>query len=123
MSSPIISDLTLRAYFASVIGGFRQVYGQRRNFLFPAGSVTTQQLVENSTKDRVLSVFVSRSDVTGAATPATFTQNNNGAGTNDFSILFTALSQQRFVLYPGDTLALQSAGTNAMNVVVQQEGY
>lgn len=123
MADRIIDDVTLRAYFASVIGPFRRPFGVRGFVKYPAADVTTQRLVLNSTRDRVLAVTVSRQDVTGAANPVTFSQQVNGASSNDFSVTFTGVGIFNFIVRPGESLTLQSSGAAAMNVVVQQETY
>jgi hypothetical protein len=122
-SERLIDDVTLRAYFASVIAPFRQPFGTRNSFPFAAGPVSESRLALNSTKDRTISVIVTRRDVGGAANPVTFSQQPNGASSNDFSTIFTGVGQFRFTLKPGEQLSLQSSGTAAMMVVVGQETY
>lgn len=120
---PIVSDLRIRAYIASVIGGTRAPYGQKKFHPFVAGQ--TQLLVENSTRDKVVRVTVSRSaaDIlaAGVAVVATFTQTNGSASSSDFAVFFAAANSFPFILYPGESLSLQMAA--AAQVVTAQETY
>jgi len=124
MTPPIISDVVLRAYFAAVIGGFRQVYGRKSEVLLPAIAGASADLADNATSDRVLSVLISRADTLGAATSVLFTQNGKGAGgSSDFALSFGGSTVQRFVLMPGDKLAIQQTASSpaAARFVIQQE--
>jgi hypothetical protein len=116
----VISDLQLRAYFAAVIGPTRAPYGQKQSFDYAAGDL--KRLVQNTTRDRVLRVLVSRSDITGGVTTAaSFTQNVDGTGSSDFSVSFLTTSSFPFVLFPGETLSLSCVG--AAKIVLAQEPY
>ncbi len=121
MAAPIITDLLVRAYFASVIGPSRAPFGRKASFAYPLGRVVNQQLALNSTRDRVLYVTVTRSDVAGAATIVTFSQSTGDAASVDFSTAFAGASIHRFTLFPDDSLSMQNDGTGAINVVVAQE--
>lgn len=116
-----IGDLQIRAYFASVIGGFRSAFGKRGAAQL-SGPGTSQQLVSNGTRDKVLSISVSRSDLAGGTVAATFSQHSL-AGTSDFPVNFTVNSVFRFVLYPDDFLTITQTGAGAMNLVTGQEAY
>lgn len=120
MSDQIISDLRLRAYFASVIGPARAPYGFKKFFNFAAGGFL--ELAQNSTRDRVLFVSISRADIPGGVTTAaTFTQSVGGAGGTDFTVSFPFTGRFNFVLYPEESLSLLCAG--AAQIVKAEEAY
>lgn len=120
MSAPVISDLRLRAYFASVIGPTRAPYGQKKFFDFTPG--TFLEIAQNSTRDRVLFVFVSRADIVGGGlTVATFSQSTGGAASSDFTVSFATTGRFTFILYPNESLSLQTVG--AAQIVKAEESY
>ncbi len=117
-----VAALRLRAYFATVIGTARAPFGQRRAFLLDVPDKPIQ-LAENSTRDKVLFVTVSRSTFVG--TPfATFSQQSS-ASANDFVVSMLPLAVFRFVLYPGESLSIQgiAAGFAATVLSVGTESY
>lgn len=116
-----LGDLQIRAYLASVIGAFRGPFGRRGAAQF-TGVGQSAVLVTNGTRDGVLSVSVSRSDVGGPTVAVIFAQQNVG-GTNDFTANFLPTSTFRFVLYPGDILSMTQVGVGTMQLVVGQETY
>jgi hypothetical protein len=120
---PPFTDEELRAYFASVVGQFRAPFGKRGG----TGPLTTGQsrlLSQNTTKTRVFSVTVTRSDVGGAATAVIFSQNQSGAASNnDYGVNFTGVTKERFILNPGDQLSVQIVGVAPATFVVGQETF
>lgn len=119
----IFTDVELRAYFASVVGQFRAPFGKRGG----TGAVIPGQsrlLAQNATKNRVLSVTVTRSDLAGPAANVIFSQNQAGAASNnDFPVQFGADGRERFVLNPGDQLSVQVISGGPATFVVGQETY
>lgn len=117
----LFTDIELRAYFASVVGQFRAPFGKRGGTgTLNAGASRT--LAQNSTKNRVLSVTVSRSDFGGAVANVIFSQNQAGAASNnDFPVVFGADTRERFVLNPGDQLSVQVVSGGPATFVVGQE--
>jgi hypothetical protein len=117
-----LGERELRAYFAAVIGTFRAAFGTRRNQKF-AQAGESFQLIQNGSRNKVLSVFVSRNDTAGVVS-ATFSQQAI-AGTSDFSVSFAQTSVFRFLLYPDDALAmtLDSAPAGTLNIVIASEPY
>jgi hypothetical protein len=117
-----LGERELRAYFAAVIGTFRAAFGTRRTQAFQQQGQSFQ-LIQNSTRNKVLSVFISRNDLAGLVS-ATFSQQTI-AGSSDFSVSFAQTSIFRFILYPDDALAmtLDSAPVGTMNVVIASEPY
>lgn len=118
-----ITDIELRAYFASVIGAVRAPYGTKRTSV-PFTPGKTQEIAQNATKNRVLHVTVSRADVLLPDVTMVFSQNPSASGSsNDFVVDFTGTSVFRFVLKPEDSLNLtMTAGASAV-IVVAQETY
>ena len=121
MSAPF-TDVELRAYFASVVGQFRAPFGKRGG----TGPMTIGQsklLAQNTTKNRVLSVTVTRGD-TGAVADVIFSQNQAGAASNnDFFVTFGADGRERFILNPGDQLSVQVISGAPPTFVVGQETF
>lgn len=100
-----IDALRLRAYFATVIGTARAPFGQRRAFNLDAPDKPIQ-LADNSTRDKVLYVTVSRSTFAGA--PAAIFSQQSSAGVNDFFVSLLPLAVFRFILYPSESLSIQA---------------
>ncbi len=119
--SGLFTDVELRAYFASVVGQFRGPYGKRGGTgVLLAGQ--SKGLANNTTKDRVLSVTVTRSDLGGVLANVIFSQNQSGgASNNDFPVAFGVDSRERFVLNPGDQLSVQITSGGPATFVVGQE--
>jgi hypothetical protein len=117
-----LGEKELRAYFAAVIGTFRAPFGVRKTQRFTSAGESFQ-LVQNSTRNKVLSVFVSRRDG-GVAVPVTFSSQTQ-AGTSDFAASFAAVSVFRFVLYPDDSISmtLDGIGVSPVELVVGHEPY
>jgi len=120
MAASPIDDVEIRAYFAAVVGGFRQPFGKRGS-TGSLGPGQSRVLAQNSTADRVLSVLVSRSDLAGATASVIFSQSNGGASQNDFSVSFDASGSQRFVLKPSETLSVAVISGGPATFVVGQE--
>jgi len=119
----IFTDVELRAYFASVVGQFRAPFGKRSG-TSPLGVGQSRTLAQNSTKERVMSVTVTRSDLAGPATNVIFSQNQAGAASaNDFPVQFNANARERFVLNPGDQLSVQVTAGGPATFVVGQETF
>ena len=100
-----IADLQIRAYFAAVIAPTRIIYGDRRGAKFVGSVGESVELAQNATKNKVLSVFISRSDLGGGVATGIFTKNVNGASKNDLPSFFSAADRITFVLYPGESVA------------------
>jgi len=118
-----LGEKEIRAYFAAVVGTFRGPYGTRSNQRYGTPGESFQ-LVSNSTRNKVLSVFVSRND--GA--PQTLSVTFSGApiaGTSDFAASFATNSIVRFILYPGDILSmtLNEVPVVPLKLVIGQEPY
>lgn len=122
MKAPF-TDVELRAYFASVVGQFRAPFGKRGG----GGELNVGQsirLAQNSTKDRVINVTVTRADIGGAATVVIFTQNGPGAASeNDFIVAFGNSGTQRFVLNPEDEVAVTVRSGGPIRFAVGQETF
>lgn len=118
-----LDPLRLRAYFATVVGQARAPFGKRTSVgLVAAGEPV--QLVSNSTRDRVLFVTVSRSDLAITTVAVIFSQQSTGGAFNDFVAPFTPLGLFRFVLYPGESLAVQGTGAfTPIDLAVGSESY
>lgn len=117
---PLFSDEELRAYFAAVVGAFRAPFGMRGGGVLGVGQ--SLKLAANGTKNRVISVTVTRSDVGGAATTVIFSQNQaGGASNNDYVVTFAGTGKERFILKPGDQLSAQNTGAANAVLVVGQE--
>ena len=122
-----IADLQIRAYFAAVIAPLRTPYGDRRGVKFTGAVGESHELAQNATKDKVLAVFIGRSDISppGNAAFGIFTKNVNGASRNDLPTSFGATSQTIFVLYPGESVSftLTQALVGGAQFVVGSEQY
>jgi hypothetical protein len=119
-----IDSLRLRAYFATIVGQARAPFGQRKSFSLAAVG-DPLQLAQNSTRDKILFVTVSRSDLSIATVAVIFSQQSSGGSLNDFVAPFVPLGIFRFVLYPGESLAVQGAGGafSAIDLSVGTESY
>jgi len=115
----ILSDTDIRAYVAAVVGAVRAPFG-RRGGTGPLAAGQTKVLANNGTKERVLSVTVSRSDFGAPSANVIFTQSDGSASTNDFPVAFTAILVQRFVLRPGEILSVQVVSGAPVFVVGQE---
>lgn len=119
-----LDEVSLRAYFASVIGVFRAPFGARRNQTFTVPG-QLRQIASNDTPNRVLSVFVSRNDAAGNLA-VTFSQGAGGAATTDFAVAFAATSIFRFILKPSERLSMtltDPAVPSPMTIVIAEESY
>jgi hypothetical protein len=114
-----ITDVLAREYFASVIGPFRAPFGVRGAVALQPGA--SAQVARNTTRDRVLFITVSRSDV-GGGVPLIFTRNDQGS-TNDFQIVFGAATVLRFVLRPDESLTITNVGAITPALVIGQETF
>lgn len=116
----VVSLVTVRLYFASVIAPYRRAHGQRSSiFVDPS---QTRQLAVNRTNN-VLTVAVSRADVGPTAQVRFGDQDSEGASSypvvqvdNDF--------HQIFILRPGEQLfALPISTSPSVALTVAQEFY
>lgn len=111
----LIDALRVRAYFATVIGTARAPFGQRRAFPLAVPDQPIQ-LANNSTRDKVLFVSVSRSTFVG--TPAAIFSQQSSASANDFVVSLLPLVVFRFVLYPGESLSIQGVAAGFVPTVL-----
>lgn len=118
-----LDDIAVRAYFAAVVGAFRAPFGNRA-FLKFNGVGESRQLVQNATRDKVLAVTVSRSDLLAGAVNVIFSQQVGG-GSNDFSASFGATNVFRFVLKPEESVSMQitPGALTAANITVGSEAW
>ncbi len=113
--------LRLRAYFATVIGTARAPFGQRRSFILDVPDKPIQ-LANNSTRDKVLLVSVSRSVFIG--TPVVIFSQQSSASANDFVASLLPLAVFRFVLYPDESVSIQGVTVPTPTVLsVGSEAY
>ncbi len=110
-----LDALRLRAYFATVIGTARAPFGQRKSFPLTEADKPIE-LANNSTRDKVLYVTVSRSTLVGA--PSALFSQQSSASANDFLVTLLPLAVFRFVLYPSESLSIQGIAAGFVPTVL-----
>lgn len=119
----MFTDIELRMYFAAVVGAVRGPFGKRGG-TGPLNIGQSRLLAQNATKNRALSVTVTRSDLGGVLTNVIFSQSSDGgASNNDFPVAFPGSGLQRFVLKPGDSVMVQVTGGGPATFTVGQESW
>jgi hypothetical protein len=106
----LTDDVEVRAYLATIIGVTRGPFGQRNQATLVVGAST--EIARNTTRDRVLHVTVTRSNIAQnvAAATVTFSQADQ-VSTNDFERVFGAADVFRFVLKPSESLSMLLTGS------------
>jgi len=112
-----IDALRLRAYFATVIGTARAPFGNRRAFNLDQADKPIQ-LANNSTRDKVLFVTVSRSTFLPAGPPTAIFSQQSSSSVNDFVVALLPLAVFRFVLYPDESLSIQGVAAGFVPTVL-----
>ena len=113
-----LDDITIRCYFASLIGPSRAPFGVRNSGVATAGAPLV--LTRNSTKDRALYVTVSRPS--GGPAVTGYFSKNDGPSLNDYGVTVQSGSVFRFVLRPGEVLSFLCPSADVA-LVWGQEAY